>query len=35
MDTTNIYIAKKQNFRPKISEIRQYMEVILPETNDN
>ena len=29
------YIVKKWHFRPKISNIRQYMEVILPETNDD
>ena len=29
------YIAKKRHFRPKISKIRQYIEVILSETNDD
>ena len=29
------YIAKKWHFRPKISKIRRYMEVILSETIDD
>ena len=29
------YLAKKRHFRPKISKIRQYIEVILSETNDD
>ena len=28
------YIMKKKTFFPKISKIRQYIEVILSETND-
>ena len=28
------YIVKKMTFLPKISKIRQYIEIILSETND-